>query len=126
MTAIPHIESNVPTNPDLHRDESGLNLASMDKAVDDIIDDSTKSCEDLYVSDLVLCRIFLPPDYAQVWKVEENLPSRRRKNCQVAIASCDSQFAIRHWLFTLTLSQKTRKEWQPKASIYIVSLTRNI
>lgn len=106
MTAIPHIESNVPTNPDLHRDESGLNLASMDKAVDDIIDDSTKSCVDLYVSGFVLCRIFLPPDYAQVWKVEENLPSRRRKNRQVAIASCDSQFAVRHWPFTIDFIAK--------------------
>eukprot|EP00563_Minutocellus_polymorphus_P004575 CAMPEP_0181028856 /NCGR_PEP_ID=MMETSP1070-20121207/4888_1 /TAXON_ID=265543 /ORGANISM="Minutocellus polymorphus, Strain NH13" /LENGTH=889 /DNA_ID=CAMNT_0023106127 /DNA_START=22 /DNA_END=2692 /DNA_ORIENTATION=- len=48
MTVIPHIETNVPTNPDLHRDESGLNLASMDKAVDDIVDDLSKSCEDLY------------------------------------------------------------------------------
>uniref|UniRef100_A0A7S0AW52 Uncharacterized protein n=1 Tax=Minutocellus polymorphus TaxID=265543 RepID=A0A7S0AW52_9STRA len=58
QTVIPHIESNVPTNPDLHRDESGLNLASMDKAVDDIVDDLSKSCEDLYVSFLVVSFVF--------------------------------------------------------------------
>ena len=85
MTVIPHIESNVPSNPDLHRDESGLNLASMDKAVDEIIDDSTKSCEELYVSDFVLCRVFCQLCMRQVFKVDENLPSRRKKNCQVAI-----------------------------------------
>jgi len=50
MTVIPHINSNVPANPDLHRDESGLNLASMDKDVDEIIGESSKSCEELYVS----------------------------------------------------------------------------
>ena len=65
MTVIPHIESNVPSNPDLHRDESGLNLASMDKAVDDIIDDSTKSCEDLYVSDFVFVSYLLLIDSAR-------------------------------------------------------------
>lgn len=50
MTVIPHINSNVPANPDLHRDESSLNLASMDNAVDEIIGASSKSCEELYVS----------------------------------------------------------------------------
>jgi hypothetical protein len=53
MTVIPHIEPNIPTNPDLHRDESGLNLASMDKAVDEIVDESPKSCQELYVSHLL-------------------------------------------------------------------------
>ena len=58
MTVIPHINSNVPANPDLHRDESSLNLASMDKAVDEVIGASSKSCEELYVSSFVVSFIF--------------------------------------------------------------------
>ena len=85
MTVIPHIESNVPSNPDLHRDESGLNLSSMDKAVDEIINESIKSCEDLYVSDFVFVSYLLLTDYLPSLKVEENLPSRQKKNCHVAI-----------------------------------------
>ena len=82
MTVIPHINSNVPANPDLHRDESGLNLASMDKAVDEIIDDSAKCCEDLYVSDLfsllylllILCAPFLRGRKTSL-STKEELPS---------------------------------------------------
>ena len=63
MTVIPHINSNVPANPDLHRDESSLNLASMDNAVDEIIGESIKSCEELYVSFFVVSFVF-------AWMVE--------------------------------------------------------
>ena len=49
----------------------------------------------------------------QVLKVEENLPSRRKKNCQVA---------IRNWFYC----RERREEWQPRASIYFSTLTRNI
>lgn len=49
MTVIPKVVSDIPSNPDLHRDESGLNLASMDVAVKEI-DLSSKACKELYVS----------------------------------------------------------------------------
>ena len=66
MTVIPQVVSNVPTNPDLHRDESGINLASMDRAVDEIGDieaSSLKTCAEIYVSSQVLLLFFLCMHY---------------------------------------------------------------